>query len=57
MDKKRLDAIDQQRVSAGTCRHCGGPIPCWSEFGDRAVGKRHTQKSYAAARQVAVAQR
>ena len=33
------------RVHKGVCRHCGGPIPCYSELGDREVGKTHTAAS------------
>ena len=40
---KRLRA---ERVAAGQCRHCGGPVPCYSEFGDQAIGKRHTPASH-----------
>lgn len=43
--------INAKRVAAGVCRHCGGEVPCWSEFGDRAVGKLHTLKSLAATRE------
>lgn len=35
-----LDRIAAERLAAGVCRHCGGPVPCWSPFGDRAVGVR-----------------
>lgn len=48
--EKSLEEIDAKRVAAGVCRHCGGPVPCWSPFGDRAVGKRHTAKSLREAR-------
>lgn len=41
---KRLQAVLKQtaaeRKARGQCRHCGGPVPCWSAFGDSAVGKR-----------------
>lgn len=33
--------MDCQREAAGQCRHCGGPVPCFSVFGDVAPGKRH----------------
>jgi len=32
--------IDRDRVAAGVCRHCGGPVPCPSMFGDVRVGVR-----------------
>lgn len=32
-----------QRVAAKQCRHCGGSIPCWSDFGDQTVGKRKSR--------------
>jgi hypothetical protein len=32
--------IARDRAARGVCRHCGGPVPCWSAFGDEAVGKR-----------------
>jgi hypothetical protein len=38
-------AIDAKRIAAGKCRHCGGPLPCWSAFGDRSVGRFHTDAS------------
>lgn len=28
-----------KRVAEGTCRHCGGSVPCWSPFGDMRVGR------------------
>lgn len=31
---------ERERVKAGLCRHCGGPVPCWSAFGDVAPGVR-----------------
>lgn len=34
--------IDARRVRLGVCRHCGGPVPCWSRMGDAAVGRQHT---------------
>jgi hypothetical protein len=42
--------INAKRVADGVCRHCGGRIPCYSEYGDRAVGKRHTLASWRKAR-------
>jgi len=35
-----LARISADRVAAGTCRHCGGAVPCWSDFGDVRVGVR-----------------
>lgn len=35
-------ALDAKRVAAKLCRHCGGPLPCWSEFGDYAPGVSYT---------------
>lgn len=32
--------VNREREAAGVCRHCGGPVPCWSPFGDKAVGRR-----------------
>jgi hypothetical protein len=43
-----LDRLHSDRVARGVCRHCGGPTPCWSMFGDQRPGKRHTDESYAA---------
>lgn len=40
-----LRALYAQRVAAGQCRHCGGCVPCFSGFGDAAVGVRHTRRS------------
>ncbi len=45
-----LEVIHAKRVAAGVCRHCGGPVPCYSEFGDQAVGRLHTKRSLAARR-------
>lgn len=41
-----LAALDQDRIGAGLCRHCAGPVPCWSEFGDHAPGVRHTRETF-----------
>ena len=38
--QKSLDDLHAKRVAKGRCRHCGGPVPCWSYFGDEAVGIR-----------------
>lgn len=40
-----LREIARERVEARRCRHCGGSVPCWSPYGDREVGLRHTAKS------------
>jgi len=40
-----LDRIEAARVAAGVCRHCGGPVPCWSAFGDVEVGVKHEARS------------
>lgn len=26
--------LEASRLARGVCRHCGGPVPCWSPFGD-----------------------
>ena len=26
--------LEADRLARGVCRHCGGPVPCWSPFGD-----------------------
>ena len=38
-----IERINRMRTEAGVCRHCGGPVPCWSPFGDSAVGVQATQ--------------
>lgn len=43
--------LDRMRVERGVCRHCGGPVPCHSEFGDQRVGVRHSTRSWKAMRQ------
>jgi hypothetical protein len=40
--QKPLAKLYADRVKAGVCRHCGGSVPCWSPYGDAAIGKRHT---------------
>jgi hypothetical protein len=43
-DRAAARAVAQvvaRRVAAGLCRHCGGPVPCWSPYGDRAPGVAH----------------
>lgn len=39
--RKMLDDMNADRVARGVCRHCGGPVPCWSPYGDVRVGVRH----------------
>jgi hypothetical protein len=34
-----------EREELGVCRHCGGAVPCSSEFGDQSVGVRHSSAS------------
>ena len=34
--------MDAGRVAAKVCRHCGGPLPCWSPFGDASPGVKNT---------------
>jgi hypothetical protein len=48
MSEVALARLHLQRKKAGVCRHCGGPVPCWSSFGDQAVGVKHTDASYRA---------
>ena len=48
--------IDARRVEQRVCRHCGGPVPCWSSFGDRAPGKQHTRGSFEMMKQGATAE-
>jgi hypothetical protein len=43
--RARLRELEARRAAAGLCRHCGGPVPCWSEFGDHAPGVRQTRKT------------
>lgn len=38
--------LDAKRIAAGVCRHCAGPVPCWSRCGDSAVGVYHTEATY-----------
>jgi hypothetical protein len=37
---KDITRIERDRMLRGDCRHCGGPVPCWSQFGDVRVGVR-----------------
>lgn len=41
-----LERINRGRVADGLCRHCGGPCPCWSRFGDVSPGVQHTETSW-----------
>lgn len=41
LNRAALDRIAAERVEAGLCRHCGGPVPCWSPYGDVRPGERH----------------
>lgn len=37
--------IQRERAAAGLCRHCGGSIPCWSDFGDKVqMGARQAKQ-------------
>jgi len=36
-----LEELYRERLGAGVCRHCGGPVPCWSPDGDVVVGVKH----------------
>ncbi len=36
-----LEELYRERLAAGVCRHCGGPVPCWSPDGDVAIGVKH----------------
>ena len=40
----QLQKVNQARVAAGVCRHCGGAVPCPSAFGDVRVGVRRKAK-------------
>jgi hypothetical protein len=48
-----LAELARERIAVGVCRHCGGPVPCWSEFGDQRVGVRHSTHSHRAMRRAA----
>lgn len=43
-NRSMLAQVDADRLAAGKCRHCGGPVPCWSSFGDVAVGVRASDR-------------
>ena len=49
-NQEALAKLSAGRVAAGRCRHCGGPVPCMSYFGDQRVGVRHSDRSYNALR-------
>jgi hypothetical protein len=34
-----IAALNQKRMDAGHCRHCDGPVPCPSAFGDIEIGR------------------
>src|SRR5262245_4452623 len=36
--KAELRQRDRERKHRRECRHCGGPLPCWSPFGDARPG-------------------
>jgi hypothetical protein len=43
-----LDGLRQtrdDRAAKGLCRHCGGPVPCYSGFGDSKPGVLHTKRT------------
>jgi hypothetical protein len=48
VETQLLRDLNAQRTAAGVCRHCGGPLPCWSSFGDQRVGVRHSNRTYEA---------
>jgi hypothetical protein len=39
-----IKQLDRERVKQGVCRHCGGPVPCWSPYGDAGVGVRYPKE-------------
>ncbi len=41
LNAQALKRIDEDRVARGVCRHCGGPLPCWSPSGDARPGVRN----------------
>ena len=45
---RNIRQIKRLRVLRTVCRHCGGRLPCWSEFGDYTVGRKHTRKTWTA---------
>ena len=45
--------LDAARVERGECRHCGGPVPCSSSWGDIRVGVRRPWHTTEAARMLA----
>jgi hypothetical protein len=34
-NREAMRAIEAKRIALGVCRHCAGPIPCWSPAGDK----------------------
>ena len=40
-NRDALAKLKAERLAEGVCRHCGGAIPCWSPWGDKAVGVRN----------------
>jgi hypothetical protein len=43
MTTSARDAI-AARGELGHCRHCDGPVPCWSPFGDCVAGLSYNTK-------------
>lgn len=41
--QEQVAKLDGERVAKGLCRHCGGPVPCSSWFGDSAPGVRKSR--------------
>lgn len=39
-----LEELYRERLAAGVCRHCGGPVPCWSPDGDAGIGVKHAEQ-------------
>jgi hypothetical protein len=46
-----LQRLAAERQARGRCRHCGGAVPCWSDYGDVEVGVRWRDLSASARRQ------
>lgn len=46
---KAIARIKVERKAAGVCRHCGGPVPCSSLWGDVRVGVRRSARARGAA--------
>jgi len=47
--------LDAGRVARGECRHCGGPVPCSSSWGDIRVGVRRPWHTTEAAKRLQAA--